>query len=71
MNGRKLNPLTGGELNPRKVRDVRNDRWYQDNDDGTVTLVVLRGRDQLKFEGADDDQAAAGYDAYCMRDDLR
>jgi hypothetical protein len=46
--------------------------WYEDNDDGTVTLVVLRRVEQaagvwnkLRFRAATDAEAEDAYDSYC------
>lgn len=48
--------------------------WYEDNDDGTVTLVVLRRVEQamgvwnkVRCHGATDAEAEAAYEAYCER----
>jgi hypothetical protein len=46
--------------------------WFEDNDDGTVTLVVLRRVEQsmgvwnkVRCDGATDAEAEAAYDRYC------
>jgi hypothetical protein len=46
--------------------------WWEDNDDGTVTLVILRRVEQsagvwnhLRFRGKTQAEAEAAYDDYC------
>lgn len=61
-----------------RIRDVRYDRWFVDEDDGTVTLVVCRRDEggppsgaQLEFNGANDARALAKYDRFCRKQNRR
>jgi hypothetical protein len=52
--------------------------WFVDEDDGSVTLVVLRREEggppsgaELEFKGADTRRALAAYDRFCRKQNKR